>query len=354
MRRTTPFGWLVCSVLITLTTFLTSVKTEAAEQGWLGVSTQELSSGLRAGLEYDGEGVLVTRVVDNSPADRAGVRKGDILVSFNSRALSTPDQLRELVTDAGPGRTVALRIVRDGDRRTLSVALESRDGDSNSWEAPTPPTPPAAPHGVWTQKAPKAPEDMDEHMKGLMGGMHWEGMRGMGGDDALDRRIVIRTPELPGMGRGRLGVRIETLNPDLASALGSGSTRGVLVLEVLGGTAAEKAGIKAGDIIVSVARESVSDTEDLVSALRNEEGAVSIGVLRRGVKRTIEATLEGAPRVMRFKSGDGQLGLGRLKEIDRPRIRMERDADREGLREELEQLRSELRELRRELEDSKR
>ena len=376
MRRTMPFGWLLCSAVLFVVASLTPVTSQAAEQGWLGVSTQELSSGLRAGLDYDGDGVLVTRVIDDSPADRAGLRKGDILVSFNSRTLSSPDQLRELVTDAGPGRTVALRIVRDGEKRTLSAELAARDADDStpSWDAPTPPTPPVAPRApraprtTWSREAPKAdgdikvyrktwksdgngepdvhiwkdgkevdPENMDDHLQGLKGMPGMQGMLGM-----------------QSMGRGRLGVRIESLNPDLASALGTGSERGVLVLEVLGGTPAEKAGIKAGDIIVSVGREAVSDADDLVSALRDEEGAVSIGVVRRGVKRTIDATLEDAPRVMRFKSGDGQLGMGRLREMERPRVRVERDTDRDGLREELEKLRSELRDLKRELEDSKR
>ncbi len=401
MRRTMALGWLVCSALLFAVTLLAPVTAQAAEQGWLGVSTQELTSGLRAGLDYDGDGVLVTRVIDDSPADRAGLRKGDILVSFNSRTLSSPDQLRELVTDAGPGRTVALRIVRDGDRRTLSAELSARDSDDStpSWEAPTPPTPPVAPRAprmTWSREAPKAdtdtkvyrkswksdgkgepevhiwkdgkevdPEDMDEHLKGLMGDMHMEGLEGLHGlGDGKDKRIVIRSPHgmqglkgmtgMQSMGRGRLGVRIESLNPDLASALGTGSERGALVLEVLGGTPAEKAGIKAGDIIVSVGREAVSDADDLVSALRDEDGAVSIGVVRRGVKLTIETTLEDAPRVMRFKSGDGQLGMGRLREMERPRVRVERDTDRDGLREELEKLRSELRDLKRELEDSKR
>lgn len=404
MRRTMPFGWLVCSVLLFAVALLTPTTSHAAEQGWLGVSTQELSSDLRSGLDYDGDGVLVTRVVEDSPAARAGLRKGDILVSFNSRTIASPDQLRELVTDAGPGRTVALRIVRDGEKRTLSAELAARDEDEStpSWKAPTPPTPPVAPRAprtTWSREAPKAdtetkvyrktwksdgngepevhiwkdgkevdPEDMDDHLKGLMGDMHIEGLEGMEGmhglGDGKDKRIVIRSQQgrngmqgmqgMQSMGRGRLGVRIESLNPDLASALGAGSERGVLVLEVLGGTPAEKAGIKAGDIIVSVGREAVSDADDLVSTLRDEDGAVSIGVVRRGVKRTIDATLEDAPRVMRFKSGDGQLGMGRLREMERPRVRIERDTDRDGLREELEKLRSELRDLKRELEDSKR
>ncbi len=344
MRRTRPFGWLVCLALLAMNAVIPSAKAHAAEGAWLGVSTQELTSSLREGLDYEGDGVLVTSVIAGSPADQAGVRKGDILLSFNSRTLTSPEQLRTLVTEARPGREVALGIVRDGERRTLSAELATRETDELSPEAPTSPIPPLAPRApreprepevhVWKDGKEIAPEALQEHLRGFMGDT--------------------RSPLAGGAGRGRLGVRIESLNPDLAQALGGASLQGVLVLEVLGGTAAEKAGIKAGDIITSVDRESVSDTDDLVRALRDEEGRVSIGVVRRGVKRTIEATLEDTPRVMRFRSGDGQLGIGRLREMERPRVRVERDTDRDGLREELERLRSELRDLKRELEESKR
>ncbi|MEO5988168.1 MAG: PDZ domain-containing protein [Candidatus Eisenbacteria bacterium] len=355
MRRTKPLGWLVCLALLAMTALHAPATAQTARGGWLGVSTQDLSSGLREGLDYEGDGVLVTRVVDGSPAERAGVRNGDILFSFNSRTLTSPEQLRTLVADSAPGRTVALGIVRDGRRRTLSAELTAREDESGAWEAPTPPTAPMTPRGSRTPRTPRAPREPEIHIwkdgKELDPDQLHDGFE-MGDGDR--KRIVIRTPSGVGAGRGRLGVRVESLNPDLAQALGDGSGRGVLVLEVMDGTAAQKAGIKAGDIIVSVDREAVSNTDELVSALKNEDGRVSIGVVRRGVKRTIEANLEDAPRMMRFNNGDGQLGLGRLREMERPRVRVEQDMDREELRKELERLRSELRDLKRELEDSKR
>lgn len=366
MRRTRPLGWLVCVASLAMSTLLIPMRAQAAPGEWLGVSTQELTSSLREGLEYDGDGVLVTRVMPGSPADRAGLRKGDVVLSFNSRTLTSPEQLRSLVNDARPGRPVALRIVRDGESRTVTAELAPREEGSMNWEGstprtpPTPPTPRVAPRApgqpeirIWKDGKEVGPEHLEDHMDGL----HMDGSGDHEGSlmrDGDKKRIVIRTPSGVGAGRGRLGVRVEAINPDLADALGSGSRRGALVVEVLGGTAAEQAGIKAGDIIVSVGRESVSDPAELVRALRNEEGRVSIGVVRRGMKRTIEATLEDAPRGMRFKSGDGQLGKGRLREMERQRVRVERDTDRDELREELERLRSELRDLKRELEESKR
>lgn len=153
-------------------------------------------------------------------------------------------------------------------------------------------------------------------------------------------------------GRGRLGVRIETLNDDLASALGSSGLKGVLVVEVLNDTPAEKAGLKAGDVITAVGGHKVYDSDDLVSALRDESGAVSLSVARRGSTRTIEATLEANPWSMRMGRGDGAMGLGRLRELDRiaPRARTQR-ADGDDLRQQLDELREQVRELRQQLEE---
>src|SRR2546425_838908 len=67
---------------------------------WLGVTTQNITDELREGLDYRGNGVLVNRVVADSPADRAGIRKGDVIVSFNSRTIDTPSELMQVVRSA--------------------------------------------------------------------------------------------------------------------------------------------------------------------------------------------------------------------------------------------------------------
>src|SRR5438034_2734591 len=104
------------------------------------------------------------------------------------------------------------------------------------------------------------------------------------------------------MNRGRLGVRVETLSPELGDYFDAPGGHGVLVLEVMKGTAAERAGVRAGDVITGVNGHAVGNASQLVDALGDREGRVSIELLRKGQRRTVEATLErgGVPRNMRM------------------------------------------------------
>src|SRR5262245_10572210 len=74
-----------------------------AATAWLGVNTQEVSDELRDGLDLRGDGVLVTAVVAGSPAERAGIRKGDVLTSFNGRSIESPSELFDAVRSENVG-----------------------------------------------------------------------------------------------------------------------------------------------------------------------------------------------------------------------------------------------------------
>jgi membrane-associated protease RseP (regulator of RpoE activity) len=169
------------------------------------------------------------------------------------------------------------------------------------------------------------------------------GLDGNGGLHAL--RVM-------GAGRGRLGVRIESLNDDLAAALEAPGADGVLVLEVMKDTPAERAGLRSGDVILTVGDQDVKNAESLVEALRDLDGKVSITVSRKGTRRTVEAELAAAPRTSR---GQGPLsGQGRMGETDREdRLRDRSDADNGDLRQQMDELRQQLRELRQQLEDER-
>lgn len=323
MRRTRPQHWLVLFAAL----FTLAVPTLASAGAWLGVYTQEVSAELREAFGLETGGVLVTNVVPNSPASRAGLLKSDVIVTANKKAIEEPSDLTDIITAASPGQSVSLGIVRKGAPKTLSVKLVERPEEIET------PVPPVAP------KAPKAPHSE----------MRWYS----NGDEFENFAPLADGMFLRGFGRGRLGVRLETLTDDLASALGSTGTKGALVVEVYKKTPADSAGIRAGDIITAVETTAVYDTDDLVKALREEKGKVSISLVRQGKRRTVEADLEDSPYVIRMRDGKGHLGYGRLGDDGKFDIRVKGDANDEELRKELDELRRELSELRKELQEKR-
>ena len=305
---------------------------------WLGVYTQSLSDELRDGLDYKGEsGVLVNRVVSGSPADKAGVRKGDIIVSLNSRSVDSSGELADIVQSATPGQKVALKIIRDGDSKSISVELGTRPESENDFDFETPDTP-EMPKMPRTPKAPRMPRDHD-------GGMH---MEHFDVPDAPDAPGALRMFDGMNLGRGRLGVRVETLSPELGEYFDAPGGKGVLVMEVIKGTPAERAGLKAGDVITHVGKRAVYDADDLRNALSDEQGKVELTVTRKGTRHTIDAELDRAPRAMRFDGGGNGREVIRLRD---PRVResIRRSVDRED-RGDRDQIRRDIEDLRRQID----
>jgi|SRR5262245_15348951 len=290
---------------------------------WLGVSTQEISDDLRDGLNYKGTGgVLVSRVVRDSPASRAGIKKGDVLISLNSRTIDTPDELTDVVRGCKVGQSVSLVLSSDGVKRTVTAKLvEWPADDSDLYDTPTPPTPPSAP------RAPRAPR-----VYGWDGYMY---------DAPNGTTMTIR-----GMGRGRLGVQIQNINRDLGEALGVPGGKGVLVTNVIDDTPASKVGIKGGDVIVDVDGTSIEDTDDLSRELRRHEGKTPITLVRKGARRTVNPELE-ARQTWTYRD-DGR------RVITIPDIRYKMDSSsRDELEKQMQDLRKDLDDLKQQMEEDK-
>lgn len=352
MRRTTPLGWLVLSAAL----FMLATPAVASARAWLGVYTQEVTSDLREALDLPDHGVLVADVVPDSPAARAGLRKGDVILAVDNRNVDSPSELSDVIGNSREGESAAITFVRKGSRRTLAIRLATRPSDERMRSeededevAPPAPPVPGAPHAA---PAPPAPRHE----------MRWYSDNGPDREQ-IRKQLRESMPDLenlgPGMawrmmGRGRLGVRIQTLNGDMASALGASGTKGALVLEVLDDTPAKKAGLRAGDIITAVEGKKVADADDLTSAIRDESGRVSLTVVRRGQSRTVEAELEESPRVLRLRDGQTFIGPGRGGDEGKSGLRSKGNADDQDLREQLQQLREEVRALRREIQDRNR
>lgn len=238
-------------------------------QSWLGVHISDITAEKAKELKLAGEyGVLVEEVEEESPAAKAGLQAQDVILSFADERVRGAEQLGRLVRETPAGRTVNVQVSRDGQARTLAVTLEERRG------APFGP-------GIWMGRAPMvAPAPMPPgpppHFDLEM--------------PDFDVEILTRGPQL--------GISGDELTPQLASYFGVQQGKGVLVREVMPGTSADKAGVKAGDVIIRVDAEAVATVGELRRALRRQrEGKqVSLTIVRNRAEQTIKVELEETPR----------------------------------------------------------
>ncbi|MGH7740554.1 MAG: PDZ domain-containing protein [Candidatus Eiseniibacteriota bacterium] len=285
----------------------TETKTSESQRPWLGVVTQALDDDLRDGLDYHGQGVLVNRVADLSPAAKAGVHQGDVIVSMNGKTVNDPDELQDLVRSARIGERASLAVVRDGKQQTLSASLVERPSEM-SWGDDQ--------HRIVIHESRGMQFDLD-HMPDL--------------------------PELPQVGRGRLGVELQDLNSDLGGYFSVPDGKGALIVSVVDGSAAAQAGLKSGDVIVKIGDQAVEDADDAARAIRQGSGATPVEVMRKGKRMTLTATLESRRRTNSFFLGrvddDGMPGMG---DNDVHRMNSELRRQMDDLRREIRQLSEQL------------
>jgi serine protease Do len=290
-----------------------------SSSGFLGVSTQELDDALRESYDYRGPGgVLVQSVETNSAADRAGVRRGDVLVRYAGTTISTPGDLGRLVRADEPGKRVPVSVWRDGREIALQVTVGARSTSESS----------APRERTRVYRTPEGGDD-DDHA------FEWDEMPHPGD---MARYFDVLTV------RPRLGVEIQDLNADLGAYFEVPDGRGVLVTRVVEDTPASRAGVKAGDVILEIGGDRVGDTSDLRRELaETEPGPVRVTVMRRGARQALTAQIEAreAPRGMAMR-------------VPRAgRMRMETDRMPE-MRRDMDELERELRDLRREMEELRR
>ena len=224
-------------------------------------------------------GALIVRVSEDGPAQSAGILEEDVIVSWNGSPVESAAQLQRLVRETPAGRKVELAVIRDGRSRNLEVTLGERESLARSWSFRGP-----------------DPEQMEKLEQRLR----------QGGE-----RMRLHAPEIAGgvftiMGGGRLGIGIQSLGDQLGEYFGLGDRRGVLVTSVNEDSPARKAGLKAGDVIVSVNGEAIDGAGDLARAIREAEaGTVRIGILRDRQERTLTAELPERPEFEWKEAPDG-------------------------------------------------
>lgn len=244
-----------------------------AGPGWLGVGVGEVSAERMSALKLKEErGVEIVTVAPNSPAAEAGLKEHDVVLDFNGQPVVGVEQFQRMVRETPAGRSARLLISRDGATQTITVKLAERAGARVMMRAPE------GRHYAFTM--PPIPEIPPIEIPELEGDfMVFAG----------------RTP--------RLGVDAEGLTKQLGEFFGVPSGEGVLVKSVEANSAADKAGIKAGDIITKVDGEKVENLRDLRNTLRDKasKGTVPLTVVRNKKEMSLSVTLERPeqPRVVR-------------------------------------------------------
>jgi serine protease Do len=252
------------------------------------VKVQLLTGGSRIGVSIrdaedtdaknakGGTGVVVEEVSTESPAEKAGIRKGDVIVEFDGERVRSVRQLTRLVQETPPGRTVQAALLREGQPTTVSIT--PREGNQFNVErfddladlardyrfrvAPRPPVPPAPPAAA-AQPAPPVPPSV------------W------GFDEFFGRTTS-----------SRLGITVDSMSSQLAEYFGTKD--GVLVTSVTDGSAASKAGLKAGDVITSINGSSVSAPSDVRRRIldMNDGDEFTLAVMRDRKALTLKGKAE--------------------------------------------------------------
>lgn len=265
----------------------------AGQRSWLGVRVDELDREAADSLGLDEvRGARVLEVLDDSPAAEAGLRDDDVIVGFDGEDVRSAAELVRLVRETPQGREVELRVVRAGSSRTLRVTMREREGPGFSFG-----TGPGMRH--MEMRVPELDAARMERLREHMGRL--DSLR----EDGFFRFHVGGGP--------RLGVQLESLSDQLAEYFGVGERGGVLVSSVQEGSAAEAAGLQAGDVIVAFGDEEIGDIGELMEAVHAAEaGPVTVTVVRRGEERSLTVELPerrrettGGPSALRWGDAPG-------------------------------------------------
>jgi len=230
--------------------------------GWLGIEIAEISADRAKELKLGAvRGVEVVQVETDSPAAKAGLKEHDVITTYDSQTVEGRVQFRRLVRETPPGRSVSLVVSRDGSAQSLSVVIGDRGDEIEN-----------------NVRVFRHPEHLAPPSSFVM--------------PDFDFQFV--APEVMDMRTPLLGISAEDLNGQLGAYFGAPNGEGILVRDVKRGTPAEKAGLKAGDVITKVDDKPVKSLRDLRTELREkgEQKTVSLSVLRKGSAMTMPIEIE--------------------------------------------------------------
>jgi serine protease Do len=199
------------------------VATGKVVRGWMGVVIQNVDETMAEALGIGkARGVVVSEVSKDSPAEKAGLKQGDIVLAFEGKEIGNTVDLRNMVVETAPGTGVQVTILRDGKEKKIKIELGELPVEEEA---------------------------------------------------AADTREKVES---------EIGVQVQTLTPSLAERLGLDQAEGVIVAKVKAGSPAQSAGIQEGDVIKEVNKEKVTNTSEYEAALaKSKPGDTVLFLIRR-------------------------------------------------------------------------
>jgi membrane-associated protease RseP (regulator of RpoE activity) len=237
-------------------------------QSYLGVSLVEIGKDnfSKFGLN-EIRGVAVESVGDNSPAAKAGIQKGDVIVRFDGESVTSARKLQRMVSEVAPDHSAKVGVVRNGKETEISVTIGLREADPRVG-------------GMNLEGMPELPGEFN--MLIPRGGQMLPG-----GPNRPQRQVTVT------IGGRQIGVVVTPVGKQLGQYFGVTDGKGLLVSEVRDGSPAAKAGIKAGDVIVDADGKALGDNQELIQAVNAKtEGDISLTVIRNKKRETIKVTPE--------------------------------------------------------------
>ncbi len=202
-------------------------------RGWLGVLIQKITPELKEKFNLDrAEGALVSEVNSGGPAEKAGIKEGDVIVSFDGKKIRDWSELPFMVASTPVGKTVTVEAIRSGKKKRFEVVIDKLEDETEAGETPT-------------------EEETD------------------------------------------LGMTVDEITPALARQLGLSDETGLVVVEVEDNSSAEEAGIEQGDVIRAIDHEPVNDVETYKKKIRRyKEGDVILFYVKKRNGHTLYLTLK--------------------------------------------------------------
>ncbi|MEM7008967.1 MAG: DegQ family serine endoprotease [Thermodesulfobacteriota bacterium] len=174
-------------------------------RGWLGIYVQKITPEIAASFDLkEDEGALVSDLAKDGPAEKAGIKRGDVIIEFDGKKVTDVSDLTNYSAETAPGTKVEVKVIEDGKTKTLTVTL-----------------------GEFPDQKTKIESEINEN----------------------------------------LGIRVKQISPDIAKRFNLSQDKGIIISDIQQGSAASLAGLKLADIILKIDKSSISTLQDYSKAL---------------------------------------------------------------------------------------